>query len=129
MFFSLDIQRARKGDCLLLHYGSKDELGLALIDGGPAKVYEPHLKPRIGQIRQARGLHADQALLVDLLLVSHIDDDHINGILELTNELVDASNDKKPLRLKVRSFWHNTFDDIPHSIVFSGNPLNPAQWS
>jgi hypothetical protein len=112
MFFSLDIRRARKGDCLLLHYGSKDEPGLALIDGGPGKVYEPHLKPRIGQIRQARSLHADQSLPVDVLLVSHIDDDHINGILELTNELVDASDDKKPLPLKVRSFWHNTFDDI-----------------
>ena len=45
-------------------------------------------------------------------MVSHIDDDHINGILELTSELVVAKEAKKPLPLKVRSFWHNTFDDI-----------------
>ena len=47
MIFSLDVRRARKGDCLMVHYGSKDDPGLALIDGGPAQVYKPHLKPRL----------------------------------------------------------------------------------
>lgn len=112
MFFSLDVRRARKGDCLIVHYGSKDDPGLALIDGGPAQVYKPHLKPRLTQIRKARGLGNDESLAVDLLMVSHIDDDHINGILELTNELVVAKDSKQPLPLKVRSVWHNTFDDI-----------------
>jgi hypothetical protein len=112
MIFSLDLRRARKGDCLIVHYGSKDDPGLALIDGGPGQVYKPHLKPRLAQIRKARGLGNDESLSVDLLMVSHIDDDHINGILELTNELVVAKDAKKPLPLKVRSFWHNTFDDI-----------------
>jgi hypothetical protein len=112
MIFSLDVRRARKGDCLMVHYGSKDDPGLALIDGGPGQVYKPHLKPRLTQIRKARGLGNDESLSVDLLMVSHIDDDHINGILELTNELVVAKDAKKPLPLKVRSFWHNTFDDI-----------------
>jgi hypothetical protein len=112
MIFSLDIQRARKGDCLILHYGSKDDPGLAIIDGGPANVYEPHLKPRLAQIREARNLDSGESLEVDLLMVSHIDDDHINGILELTKELVDAMDSQQPLPLKVRSFWHNTFDDI-----------------
>jgi hypothetical protein len=45
-------------------------------------------------------------------MVSHIDDDHIKGILELTKELVDAKASQKPSALKVGSFWHNTFDDI-----------------
>ena len=112
MIFSLDVRRARKGDCLILHYGSKDDPGLALIDGGPAQVYTPHLKPRLTQIRKARGLGNNESLAVDLLMVSHIDDDHINGILELTKELVDAKDSRQPLPLKVRSFWHNTFDDI-----------------
>jgi len=112
MIFSLDVQRARKGDCLILHYGSKDDPGLALIDGGPAQVYTPHLKPRFTQIRKARGFASNESLPVDLMMVSHIDDDHINGILELTKELVDAKVSKKQLPLKVRSFWHNTFDDI-----------------
>jgi hypothetical protein len=112
MIFSLDVRRARKGDCFLLHYGSKGDPGLALIDGGPGQVYQPHLKPRLMQIRSARRLEKDQSLPVDLLMVSHIDDDHINGILELTSELVTAKDAKTILPLKIRSAWHNTFDDI-----------------
>lgn len=112
MIFSLDVRRARKGDCLILHYGTKDDPGLILIDGGPSQVYGPHLKPRLAQIREARGLDADAPLPVDLLMVSHIDDDHINGILELTKELVEAKRSGQPLPYKIRSFWHNTFDDI-----------------
>jgi hypothetical protein len=112
MIFSLDVQRARKGDCLLLHYGTKDDPGLALIDGGPGQVYKPHLKPRLTQIRKARGLGSDESLPIDVLMVSHIDDDHIKGLLELTNELVNAKDSKQPLPLKVSSVWHNTFDDI-----------------
>jgi beta-lactamase superfamily II metal-dependent hydrolase len=112
MIFSLDLQRARKGDCLLVHYGSKDDPGLMLIDGGPAQVYEPFLKPRLKQLHKARGLDNEESLNVDQLMVSHIDDDHVNGILELMSELVDAKDSQKPLLLRIRSIWHNTFDDI-----------------
>ena len=109
MFFTLDVRRARKGDCLILHYGTKEDPGLILIDGGPANVYAPHLKPRLAEIRKARGLAANGSLPVDLLMVSHIDDDHIRGMLELTKELVEEQG---PLPLKIKGVWHNTFDDI-----------------
>ncbi len=112
MIFSLDVRRARKGDCLIVHYGTADDPGLILIDGGPAKVYQPHLKPRLAEIKKKRGLGAADSLPVDLLMVSHIDDDHINGILELTRELVDAKDSNEKLPLRIRDFWHNTFDDI-----------------
>ncbi len=112
MILSLDVRRARKGDCLIVHYGTKGNPGLILIDGGPSQVYKPHLKPRLMQIRKARKLAADQPLDVDLLIVSHIDDDHINGILELTKELANAVDERKPLPLKIRSFWYNSFDNI-----------------
>lgn len=112
MFFSLDVLPARKGDCLIVHYGTPEQPGLVLIDGGPAQVYQPHLKPRLEQIRHARGLEPTQSLPVDVLMVSHIDDDHINGVLELTKELVNAQDDRRPLPLRIRSFWYNTFDDI-----------------
>ncbi len=109
MIFSLDVRRARKGDCLLLHFGSKKEPGLALIDGGPSNVYKPQLKPRLLEIRKARKLDAQTPLAVNLLMVSHVDDDHIQGILDLTTEMIAAT--KAPL-LRVLSFWHNSFDEI-----------------
>ncbi len=59
-----------------------------------------------------RKLGADEPLPVDFLMVSHIDDDHINGVLELTKELLEAKAAQKQLPLKIKGIWHNTFDDI-----------------
>jgi hypothetical protein len=75
-------------------------------------VYGPHLKPRLEQIRKSRKLGPNDPLPVDFMMVSHIDDDHINGILELTKELLEAKAAKKPLPFRIQSVWHNTFDDI-----------------
>jgi hypothetical protein len=110
MFFSLDVLRARKGDCLILHFGAEPRL--IMIDGGPSNVYQPHLKPRLERLREQRRIEEGQPLVVDALLVSHVDDDHIKGILELTRELRDAKNDQRPLPVRVRSLWHNSFDEI-----------------
>lgn len=108
MILSLDIQPARKGDCFLLHFGSKENPKLAIIDGGPAAVYKPFLKDRLNQVRTARNIRSQEPLMVDLLMVSHVDDDHIRGILDLTKEMIDGN----PLRLKVLRFWHNSFDSV-----------------
>jgi len=112
MLFSLDVIRARKGDCLMLHYGSPDEPRLVMIDGGPRGVYGLHLKPRIEQVRKARSLDAKKPLAVDLLMVSHVDDDHIQGILDLTKELITAQMDNRPQLVQVLGFWHNSFENL-----------------
>jgi len=109
MHFSLDVLPARKGDCLMLHFGSDDDRHLVLIDGGPSKVYKPHLAPRIKQLHASRELDPGDPLPVDVVLVSHVDDDHIRGILELTAGQLGNSPD---FRLKVTSLWHNSFDDL-----------------
>jgi len=112
MLFSLDVMRARKGDCLMLHFGKPNDPGLGIIDGGPRKVYAPHLKPRIEQVRKARHLTGQKPLLVDFLMVSHVDDDHIQGILDLTKELITSEDAHKPQLVQVLSFWHNSFENI-----------------
>jgi hypothetical protein len=112
MIFSLDVRRARKGDCFLLHFGSTVDPGLIIIDGGPASVYKPHLEPRIDEIRTARQLAPADPLPVDLLMVSHVDDDHIRGILDLTREEIGRQDARQPLKLNVLDFWHNSFDAI-----------------
>jgi glyoxylase-like metal-dependent hydrolase (beta-lactamase superfamily II) len=80
-----------------------------LIDGGPSNVYAPYLKPRLAQIHQARQLGDEEPLPVDIVMVSHIDDDHINGLLDLTRE---QRTNMPDLRLRVGSLWHNSFDDL-----------------
>lgn len=113
MYFSLDVLRARQGDCLMLHYGSEDKPRLMLIDGGPATVYAKSLEPRLQRLRAARErvglLDTADPLPVDVVLVSHIDDDHIRGILDLTHE---QRRRAAGLRLAVTSLWHNSFDDL-----------------
>ncbi|MGF1628601.1 MAG: hypothetical protein ACFCUT_03955 [Kiloniellaceae bacterium] len=112
MLFSLDVLRARKGDCLLLHYGSRKNPRLMVIDGGPSTVYDKHLQPRLQQIRKARRLDENHSLRVDVLMISHIDDDHIKGILDLSRKLKEQKVGKQPRSVKVLSLWHNTFDDL-----------------
>lgn len=112
MIFTLDVMRARKGDCLMVHYGTPDDPGLILIDGGPSQVYKPYLRPRIAAIRKARGLSDQEKLHVDMMMVSHIDDDHIVGLLDLMEELSEQKQGRKPWLLKPRSVWYNGFDKI-----------------
>jgi hypothetical protein len=110
MLFTLEALHARHGDALLLHYGPPDSSRLVVIDGGPAGVYATSLRPRLRELAAARG--GDGPLDVDLLMVSHIDDDHIRGVLDLTGELAEQLDNREPLSFAIRRLWLNSFDDI-----------------
>jgi hypothetical protein len=45
-------------------------------------------------------------------MVSHIDDDHINGIIELTADLIDLGEQGQPQPFEILTLWHNSFDDM-----------------
>ncbi len=107
---TLEALQAKHGDALLLHYGPDDQPGLVIIDGGPTGVFRAVLASRLAGLAQERG----GTLQVRLMMVSHIDDDHVQGILDLTEELAEAKKDQRPppLNLRVQTLWHNTFDDL-----------------
>jgi hypothetical protein len=107
--FTLEALEAAHGDSLLIHYGAESDPRLMVIDGGPKGIYKASLSPRLKAIRAARG---GGRLEVRLLLVSHIDDDHITGILDLTNELCDAQRAGQALPYDILTLWHNSFDDL-----------------
>ena len=108
----LEALRAQFGDSLLLHFGTEDKPKLAVIDGGPPGVYNDALEPRLLEIREERGLAANKPLDIDLMMVSHIDRDHIAGILDLVQNLKELKDSKQPAPWKIRRFWHNSFDDL-----------------
>ena len=108
----LEMLRAAKGDCLLLHGGTEDEPALILIDGGPGGVYEDSLRRRLMKLRDERALSDDEPLIIDLVMVSHVDDDHINGILDLFREIRKERESGNQPPFEVRALWHNSFDDI-----------------
>jgi len=83
-----------------------------MIDGGPRGVYNPHLKPRIRKIREAREIATDKPLQVEMIMISHVDDDHIQGILDLTSDLITANLEHRAPLVQAFGFWHNSFEDV-----------------
>lgn len=110
--FTLEALFARKGDALILHYGPWESPSRMLIDGGPRGVYKASLRPRLSQLREEFQLRDDEALDFELAMVSHIDDDHIAGIIDFFEEIEDARDRRRPRPWDVKTLWHNSFDDI-----------------
>jgi hypothetical protein len=103
---------AFKGDCFLIHGGTEEEPVLILVDGGPPGTYEQHLRPRLMTLREERELDDYTPLIIDLVIVSHVDDDHIDGIIGMFQEMREhAAAGDTPL-FQVRGLWHNSFDEI-----------------
>jgi Metallo-beta-lactamase superfamily len=105
-----------KGDCLLLE--SPDGTTI-LIDGGMSDSYTVHVRPFLADWRNK------QKRPLDLVYVSHIDQDHIAGVLQLMNDIVDwrvyrhkrehgEDWDKPefPEPPEVARLWHNGFHDL-----------------
>jgi hypothetical protein len=103
--FSLEALQARKGDSLILHFGSKKSPKFAVIDGGPSRVYEDSLKPRLSQLSKKFATPGELSLA--FAMVSHIDDDHIRGILDWLADW-QKDNDSK---CHIGDFWFNSFED------------------
>lgn len=103
----LEALNAKHGDALLLRYSDGGEERLWVIDGGPPGVLKASLQPRLDALRAGNG-----SLRVDLAMVSHIDDDHIAGMVQLTNRLVSLRDSGKALPLDIQRFWHNGFHEI-----------------
>jgi beta-lactamase superfamily II metal-dependent hydrolase len=103
---------AFKGDCFLIHAGTSTKPVLILVDGGPAGTFKRHLRPRLMQLREERGLDDFTPLVIDLVIVSHVDDDHVNGLIELFREMFDDARAGNPPKFEVRGLWHNSFDEV-----------------
>jgi hypothetical protein len=126
---TIEALRAKHGDALLLHHGTKAKPRLIVVDGGPPGVYPDALKPRLEELRKAQKLGAATPLPIDMVMVSHLDEDHIAGVLELMQKLRDEQG-PKPWRID--RVWHNTFDDIlgnkDASIASTNGPLSPSSF-
>ena len=123
MIFTLEALKAQHGDCLLLHYGKDDDPRLILVDGGPGPVFAESLLPRLEELRADRA-GADSSLPLDMLMVSHIDDDHIGGVLGLTQRLLEDKDAEVPPLVEIDTLWHNSFDDVTGNDEVLGSPAS-----
>jgi hypothetical protein len=108
MIFTLEALEANQGDSLILHYGPADRPRFLIIDGGPDGVYESSLRPRLEQLHDRWKRDDDEKLDLEMVMVSHIDDDHIAGIISFVKEI--QSGDAPPCN--IRTIWYNSFDHV-----------------
>jgi len=110
MILSLEALQANQGDSLILYYGDPKKPSIMIIDGGPSGIYNGSLKPRLVDLKAQ--LSPDDPLPIALMMVSHADDDHIHGILDLTDDLISQDSGPEGPYLKIEGLWFNAFDDI-----------------
>jgi len=110
----LEAMNAMHGDCLIFRYSHEVGEALWVIDGGPGlsewagqsvTTWSEFLLPRLEEISEERPVP------IDLGMVSHIDDDHINGMEKIMNDLTSVRVDN-PARVKFLKFWFNSFERL-----------------
>jgi hypothetical protein len=107
MRLTIDTLQANDGDCLIVHYARSGEPTLRiLIDGGSRGIYRQVLRPRIDQLRHGGPFDLRMAL------VSHIDLDHITGILDMFRDMERVQDDGGEAFCRVRTLWHNAFEQV-----------------
>ncbi|MEJ2709010.1 MAG: MBL fold metallo-hydrolase [Anaerolineales bacterium] len=111
----LTVFQADKGDCLLITGQDGKHI---LADGGMKGSYQDYVRPAMGGLSAA-------GEEIDLVYLSHIDRDHIGGVLQLMDDAVDwrvydyqtslgNSSFRKPKFLRpphMKTIWHNNFKD------------------
>jgi hypothetical protein len=96
---------ARHGDCVLVHW---DHDRLMLVDGGPEPVYCTTLRPHLSTLAHAIGL----PLALEVVCVTHVDDDHIAGVLQLLREMRRTRRDGLPEPFAIKRIWHNSVEEL-----------------
>jgi len=111
----VEVFQSDKGDCLLL---TSSDGKRVLVDGGMSSSFDTHVAPALGTIAAAGGK-------IDVVYVSHIDQDHIAGILKMSDDLIawrifdfqsqsGNTHAKKPGAPRPPNFeqvWNNAFHE------------------
>jgi beta-lactamase superfamily II metal-dependent hydrolase len=101
---NLHVVQAEFGDCFILEYRSGNESCTIIIDGGPYQTFENHLKPTVQQLLSNRK--------IDLMILSHVDNDHIIGLLDLLVEIKNQRESGTKELFKISKMWHNSFKNL-----------------
>jgi hypothetical protein len=90
-FFHVEMLPARCGDCLWLEYGIGDDVRRLLIDGGPVSTF-------VSIERRLKDVPMNEREF-ELVVLTHVDADHIEGLVRLFAE--------KPLPFAAKQVWFN----------------------
>lgn len=87
---------SENGDAFLIRLDNKKNI---LVDMGYIDTYKIYIKDRLLKIK-------DENQCIDLLIITHIDEDHIEGAIEFIKENGYAD---KPNIIEVKEIWYNSY--------------------
>lgn len=105
--FRIHLLPALHGDAIVIEYGSQKQPDFVLVDAGPKEAFED-IKASLGTVLRRKDLR--------LLVVTHIDTDHIDGVVKLFGA--------QGLDLQFDEVWFNGWPQLER-LDKSGDP--PAQ--
>jgi hypothetical protein len=105
--FTIEMLPAREGDCLWITYGDETRKRHVLIDGG-RKATGKEVRKKIA------ALPPDERRL-ELVVATHVDRDHIEGLLELAEARFDG--------VEIGDIWFNGYTHLVNGFV----PMGAAQ--
>lgn len=94
MAFVVELLPAENGDCLWVEYGSGNARHRLIIDGGTKATGQTLIERADAALRGNGG-----SLDIDLLVVTHVDNDHIAGMVEFLRWL--------PRSVRIHDVWFN----------------------
>jgi hypothetical protein len=92
--FRVEMLPVNHGDGIWIEYGDASGTHHVLVDGGP-----PYAKDVIAERLARAGGH------LELLVISHVDFDHVGGIVSLLARL--------PAGVRIEEVWFNGYDQLP----------------
>jgi hypothetical protein len=97
----IEMLPARNGDALWIEYGEATSPRRIIVDGGTEGSYEAGLRARIEAL-------APEERTFELLVVTHIDSDHIAGTLELLRD--------ETIGAELGEVWFNGWRHLPETL-------------
>jgi beta-lactamase superfamily II metal-dependent hydrolase len=104
----IKVFKASEGDSILVSFGSNKDTNI-MIDMGLDTTYTNYIKPELIRLNK-------KGKKIDLLVITHVDNDHIFGAIEFIKENKDISR-----IIKVGEVWHNTYRHLKFNNVREGS--------
>lgn len=104
--------KAKNGDAFLIRCQDGGDSVNILVDAGPKGVYKSEIKPFLEELNK-------NGEAIDLLIVTHIDDDHIGGAIAL---IEDNGLSNNPNVISIKEVWHNAYRHLQNKYL--NTPLN-----
>jgi hypothetical protein len=108
--FRIELLPAQHGDCIWIEYGPRDAVRRILVDGGPVGAYGA-LRERVMRLDAGRRDF-------ELLVVTHVDADHIEGALKLLGDAEAGA--------RFGDVWFNGWPQIAKALPHAPPAAAPA---